>query len=274
LTETGYKPTVDASTSTEALTALAERYGSDKWNCHWYAQHYDFHFSKYRTRPVSLLELGIGGYADPTLGGQSLRMWKAFFPLGRVVGLDIFEKFAHVEDRIVIYQGSQVDRHVLRRIIDDCGPFDIIVDDGSHESAHVIASFEYLFTHGLAANGIYAVEDLQTSYWRRFGGSEDLDNRKTSMAYFKRICDRLNWREWHKPGYRPNYFDEHVVSLHFYHNLVFVYKGENTEESNLVQGNVVSGYFRKSRINAAGALVKRSLRKARALAHRVVTRDQ
>jgi hypothetical protein len=57
-----------------------------------------------------------------------------------------------------------------------------------------------------------------------------------------------------------------VVSAHFYHNLVFVYKGENSEESNFVVNNVVPPNFRRSRRREAKELLKRSLRAALSVA--------
>ena len=61
------------------LINLATRYGTDKWGSHYYAQHYDAHFSKYRNKKIKILEIGVGGYKDPNKGGESLRMWKEYF---------------------------------------------------------------------------------------------------------------------------------------------------------------------------------------------------
>lgn len=47
-------------------------------------------------------------------------------------------------------------------------PYDIIIDDGSHMVRHVIASFEALFPY-LRRGGLYIIEDLHTSYWKRYG---------------------------------------------------------------------------------------------------------
>ena len=253
--------------STDDLKTLATVHATDKWNSHWYAPHYERHFAPWRSKAVRLLEIGIGGYEDPKAGGQSLRMWKQFFPHGTIVGLDLYDKSRHAEDRIRIFQGSQVDTTVLRKVVDECGPFDLIVDDGSHRNDHVIASFEYLFRHGLKDDGIYAVEDLQTSYWKAFGGATRPTFNGTSMAYFKSMCDGLNFREWHKPNYEPSYRDLHVVALHFYHNLVFVQKGQNDEESNFVRENRVPLHLRsvvRSAIESrARTIIKGSLEKTR-----------
>jgi hypothetical protein len=68
------------------LKMLATIYGTDKWNEHWYAQHYEDLFQKIRRKRINLLEIGVGGYDEmdgyenPRKGGNSLRMWRAYFP--------------------------------------------------------------------------------------------------------------------------------------------------------------------------------------------------
>jgi len=214
------------------LRLLATMYGSDKWGQHWYIQHYQRHFSSLRKRSIVLLEIGIGGYNDPRSGGASLRMWKNYFPEGRIYGIDIYDKSLHNDDRIRTFVGDQSDEKFLRNLISEIGPPDIVIDDGSHINSHVIKSFEVLFPL-LADDGIYVIEDLGSSYWSDFGGSsEDLASARTSMCMLKRYVDGLNHKEFMLGNYQPSYFDEHIVSMHFYHNLVFCYKGRNLEVGN------------------------------------------
>jgi hypothetical protein len=40
----------------------------------------------------------------------------------------------------------------------------------------------------------------------------------------------MNHIEYARPDYMPSYFDQHIVAMHFYHNLVFIYKGHNDEQ--------------------------------------------
>jgi hypothetical protein len=219
------------------LPWLATIYGSDKWGDHSYASHYARHFRHLRRKKITLLEIGIGGYDDPQRGGASLRMWRQYFPNAQIVGLDYFDKSPHAEKRIRIYRGDQSDENILRKIIADVGPPDIIIDDGSHVNQHVIKSFEVLFPL-LSDEGIYVVEDTQTAYWPDFGGSsDDLLHAPTSMCFIKRLVDCLNYEEFIRPGYVPSYYDRNITSLHFYHNLVFIQKGPNQEGSNLISNN-------------------------------------
>ena len=110
------------------------------------------------------------------------------------------------------------------------GTPDVIIDDGSHVNEHVLISFETLFPL-LHENGIYCVEDLQTSYWTEFGGSED--DPRTSMNYFKKLADGLNWQE--RQGHTPSYVEQHIIAMHWYHNLLIIEKGKNDEKSNILQ---------------------------------------
>lgn len=216
------------------LTKLAQIFGCEKWGEHFYTPHYQKHFRRLRNEPVTLLELGVGGWGDPTKGGSSLRMWQAFFPKGKVYGVDIQEKRL---PGLTTFQGSQDDPDFLARIIDEIGRPNIIVDDGSHYTHHVIASFNILFPL-LKDDGIYAIEDLQSSYWpsteiEDWNGSPDVNAPHTSMNFLKGLVDGLNHAE--RENYEPNYFDLNIRSITFYHNLAFVEKGDNSQPSNMVK---------------------------------------
>lgn len=152
------------------LTLLGILMGTDKaWWGHHYTPHYMTHFKKYKYKKINLLEIGVGGHQDPSKGGNSLRMWKYYFPFGRIFGIDIFDKSALEEWRIKTFKGSQSDADFLRKTVNIKGGVDIIIDDGSHINEHVITSFKTLFPL-LKDGGIYVVEDLQTAYWPDMGG--------------------------------------------------------------------------------------------------------
>lgn len=220
------------------LSKLAVIFGTDKEGGHHYVIHYQRHFESLRRKKLNILEIGIGGYQNPRVGGHSLRMWKAYFPKSYIFGIDIYDKTYHDEQRIKTFRGSQVDENFLRMMTAEIGAIDIIIDDGSHHNDHVISTFKILFPL-LSNNGIYVVEDLQTSYWEKvsgesWGGSSDLMAAHTSMNFFKSLVDGLNYEEFIFDQYTPSYFDKHIISMHFYHNLLFIYKGQNNEGSNIL----------------------------------------
>ena len=219
------------------LDKLGKIYRTDKIGSHYYTTIYRLHLKKMKFRKINLLEIGVGGYENPNDGGNSLRMWKKYFPFGKIFSLDIYDKSALQENRIKIFQGSQVDSDFLDKVTNEIGKIDIIIDDGSHINEHVIETFKLLFPR-LNDGGIYIIEDTQTSYWNDFGGdSENLNNPKTMMNFFKSLTDSLNNKEFVIANYQQSYFDKKIVSMHFYHNLIFIYKGNNDEESNFVFNN-------------------------------------
>jgi hypothetical protein len=210
------------------LTQLAQRFKTDKWGIHKYTPHYARHFHPWRQRAINVLEIGIGGYKRDGAGGNSLRMWKAYFPNAQIFGLDIEDKSFVDEERIQTFQGDQTDPDVLRRIADLAGTLHLVIDDGSHQPAHIIQSFHVLFPL-LADDGIYVIEDTQTSYWPEWGGQEDIGASDTTMAFVKRLIDGLNYEEFVVEPYEPTYTDLHVTAVSCYHNLVFIQKGLNQE---------------------------------------------
>jgi hypothetical protein len=210
-----------------SLASLATRYGSDKWGKHNYARHYETHFEHLRRTSFTLLEVGIGGSAQEGSGGESLRMWKQFFPNAQIVGLDLYDKAYVNENRILAYQGSQTDAYLLRSIVRKHRNLKIIVDAGSHRPEDIRATFAVLYPL-LSDGGYYAIEDTQTSYWPRFGGSADLKDPATTMGMVKDLLDGLNYEEF--GDQRPRFYtDSRVVAVHCYHSLVIIEKGVNAE---------------------------------------------
>ncbi|MEP6260731.1 MAG: class I SAM-dependent methyltransferase [Gillisia sp.] len=220
------------------LDQLGKIFKTDKIDGHFYTPHYKTHFRKFKFKKIQLLEIGVGGYSNPREGGNSLRMWKAYFPFAKIFSIDIYDKSLLEEKRIKIFKGSQVDEKFLNHIFKEMNSLDIIIDDGSHINEHVIKTFNILFPK-LKDGGIYVIEDTQTSYWKDYGGdSDNLNNPITIMNFFKGLTDSLNNKEFMIKNYKQNYFDQKVISVHFYHNLIFIYKGDNSEESNLVKNNI------------------------------------
>ena len=212
------------------LSELAARFGSDKWGGRWYTPHYQKHFEPYRELPVKVLEIGIGGYDAIDAGGESLRMWKHYFRRGLIYGLDIFTKTGVEESRVGVVQGDQGDEEFLDSLGRDLGPFDIIIDDGSHMSHHVLASFNALFPH-VKPGGIYVVEDLGTAYWPSWGGAKDPAAQYKSIEFIKALVDGLHHAEQIRDeNDQPSATEATITGMHLYHNLALIEKGVNTEQ--------------------------------------------
>jgi demethylmacrocin O-methyltransferase len=220
---------VRAFGSRKDLSKLATLFATDKWGSHWYTQHYQRYFEPMRKRPVKLLEIGIGGYKDAGTGGESLRMWKAFFRSGQIVGIDIEDKRHFSEDRIDIHVCDQTDEAALTKLSEKYGGFDIVVDDGSHLNEHIIRTFHIMFPL-LRDGGIYSIEDVQTSYWPTWGGG--MGHPESAMEFFKKLADGVNHVEFPIEGYDPSYFERNIAEIAFFHNLVIIRKAKYVERSN------------------------------------------
>lgn len=127
-------------------------------------------FDHRRKDPIRLLEIGI-------FHGSGLLLWRKYFdhPDTRIVGIDITPDCARFSDPnrgIEVRIGSQADRAFLDGVVREFGPFDIIIDDGSHHSAHMIESFNHLFGTGLKDSGTYVVEDLHANSWAAWRDSK------------------------------------------------------------------------------------------------------
>ena len=198
-----------------SLAELAAIHPTDKVR-HGYLAPYERHFAPLRESPVRLLEIGIGP-------GGSLPLWRDYFENGLVIGLDINDKSQLAGERIRVYRGDQADPDLLRRIVAESGGLDVVIDDGSHVNSDVLNSFRTLFPL-LAPGGLYVIEDMHTSYWRKYGGEHrDLDSGRTSVSFVKRLVDGLHCH-W-IPGRIPDELDLLVTELHCYPKLAFVYRG-------------------------------------------------
>lgn len=217
------------------LNILAILFNSDKWRVQGYTKHYQKYFSKFKNKSITLLEIGVGGYKDPEKGGASLKMWKVFFKKAKIVAIDIEDKTALCDKRTFVYKGNQTDENLLLKLARVHGPFEIIIDDGSHVNSDVIFTFNYLFP-SVKEGGYYIIEDTQTSYFaEKYGGGME---GNTIMNYFKQLTDSLNYREFPIKGYTPTYFDKNIIAIHFYHNLIVIEKGRNNEESNIIKDGI------------------------------------
>ena len=109
--------------------------------------------------PTSILEIGVKG-------GGSTAIWKALFPGASVVGLDIkLRRWLTSEpsaDGVVYLQGDQTDVARLEEIAAHYGPFDVVIDDGSHVTDHVGCTLRCLLPH-VRPGGAYVIEDTHSS---------------------------------------------------------------------------------------------------------------
>jgi hypothetical protein len=175
---------------------------SDKWTL--YLAEFDRLFLPYQNKNVRLLEIGIQN-------GGSLEIWAKYFGNAKaIVGCDIDAKCGQLrydDDRIVVIAGDANSLDCQKRIIQCAPQFDIIIDDASHKSGDIIRSFSKYFPY-LDDCGLYIVEDLHCSYWNDFEGG--LHNPFSSISFFKRLVDIVNYEHWRNENPRINLYKEFI----------------------------------------------------------------
>lgn len=150
----------DAPLSGELAEIFATTPGTHKW-AH-YLPLYERVLAPNRSRPIRMLEVGV-------YKGGSLQMWRRYLhPDSVIVGIDIdpnCQQYDDPERNIHVRIGSQVDAEFLARVTREFAPFDVILDDGSHQTAHMVETFQRMFD-AVAEGGVYVVEDIHSNYWK------------------------------------------------------------------------------------------------------------
>jgi len=198
----------------------------DKW-VHYFPI-YTRHLEQYRGRDIVVLEVGV-------YRGGGLEMWARYLgPQARMVGLDIDEDAVRaVRGRFPVVLGDQADPEVLRKINDEHGPFDVIIDDGGHTMEQQIATIETLFPL-LNDGGVYIVEDTHTSYWASFGGG--LHESGSFVEWTKPRVDDLHSRH-HVEIDRTSIWATDMAGLHWYDSVVVLDKQHRFRPFNEVAGS-------------------------------------
>lgn len=166
-------------------------------------------------------------------------MWKRYFgPHATIVGIDIDPAVkSHEEDQIHIRIGDQSDTKFLKSLVDEFGPFDIVIDDGSHICEHQVTSFQELYPH-VKDNGIYAVEDLHTNYWPEYNGGYKKNSSFIELS--KNLIDELN--AYHtRNTVEVNEFTNSTYSINFYDSMIVFEKGRLLRRHDLIVGRDQNG---------------------------------
>ena len=166
---------------------------------------YEKHFSRFINQSVVFLEIGVSR-------GGSLQLWKRYFgPFVTIVGIDIDPKCKEIEeDQIHVRIGDQSDTVFLQSVLDEFGPPDIVLDDGSHVMMHICKTWDYMYDK-INENGVYFVEDLHTAYFDDYGGG--LKREGTFIERCKDLVDNLHARKksFAKATYSMSCYDSVVA---------------------------------------------------------------
>lgn len=153
------------------FTQIADLFGIDKGSLHeghMYTLTYEEHLTKYKSSKPCIVEIGIN---DTRFPGGCLKFWDSIFENMEYYGFDIVD-CTHLKynvDKIKIFKGDQNNKNNLLEFIykyELPNRIDVIIDDGSHHSEHILTSFETLYPF-LKNGGIYFIEDLHAGWAER-----------------------------------------------------------------------------------------------------------
>lgn len=129
--------------------------GIMKWDH--YLDVYHEHLQKFVGKEVHVLEVGVHS-------GGSLDMWRAYFgEKSHVYGIDrqeVCKKYENKKENIRVFIGSQEDVKFLKEVKKQVSQIDVLVDDGSHNAEHQIATLEEMLPY-VTPGGVYIVEDVK-----------------------------------------------------------------------------------------------------------------
>lgn len=152
--------------------------GGDKGTLHHYIPTYSRIFNDIRNEPLNILEIGVWK-------GESMLMWREYFPNAIISGIDIdLGKVPNGKiEGVNLILGDATSKKDIKKFFKD-QKFDIIIDDGSHKTQHIIRSLHYLWPH-LNDGGLYVVEDIQ----------EPEEDIPTIQLAFKRASSVIDTRK-------------------------------------------------------------------------------
>lgn len=171
------------------LEILGRRYRTDKIIDHGYHRFYHDALKHLCDKKFNMMEIGVAGF-------NSVDMWKEYFPHAKVYGLDIGREYN--DERLIIYRADQSKKSDLRDVISKMNVrCDFINDDGSHIPEHQLLTFDLFFNELLNNGGVYIIEDIEVSYWKRgelygYPASYGYQHFASIVEKFKVIVDYIN----------------------------------------------------------------------------------
>ncbi|MHA1342372.1 MAG: hypothetical protein ACTSQG_00165 [Promethearchaeota archaeon] len=178
---------------------IFEKYDTDKAIN--YSKAYNNHLTPIRKDIKLIFEIGVNR-------GGSVRAWKEFFPNALIVGIDIDPQTYFEEERIRIEIGSGTDKDFMTALIKKYGEPDIIIDDGSHFSSDIKASFALLYD---SVKTCYIIEDYGTQFPYHLNGFYINDDAPATSIIHKKIDQLLFGLDACK-------------SIQIYYSIAFIFK--------------------------------------------------
>ncbi len=152
-----------------------------------YFEVYQTHFSKFRGKPLKILEIGV-------YSGGSLEMWREYFGMDcELFGVDINPECRRFEKKnVTIKIANQSDRSFWRKFREEFGEMDIVLDDGGHRPRQQRPTFEEILST-IKPGGVYLCEDVCglknpfAAYLRGFANTLNSNRFNAVQAWVKSV---------------------------------------------------------------------------------------
>lgn len=210
------------------MQELGVKYKTDKITHHKYHEIFPTYIEKFYNNTGGIVEVGLLA-PESQAGLASLNMWLELFPNMHIYGLDKATQ-DEFKNRYTILNCDQSDARQLDRCIEKINlPIYLINDDGSHIPEHQLLTFNKLFPL-LEVNGVYIIEDIETSYWTKGGlygyeTSYGKGHRKSIVEIFKQAIDGVNL-EFSQSSEGLVQHQKQIASISFAKNCIIITKRE------------------------------------------------
>ena len=139
----------------KSLSEIVDEFDTDKETEHQFiSNHYQEILTPFKYKAKKICEIGVDQ-------GGSLKLWEAFFPNAKIIGLDANE-YSFKEERIETKVIDASNQEEVAKFCSENKGFDIIIDDCTHRMKDQQMGLAEFFK-SLNPGGVYILEDLHTS---------------------------------------------------------------------------------------------------------------
>ncbi len=213
--ELGPLPIAPAKSQGTRLEELFDRHvsGHGVWKWRHYFEIYDTFMSRFVGTNARILEIGV-------YSGGSLDLWRNYFgPNVHITGVDIEPSCsAYQRDGVEIVIGDQGADSFWESLRETTQPFDIVIDDGSHDPAHQATTLKGILPH-ISPGGVYLCEDIQgaTSFAEMIARLSMLMHEIDEMRANPDDLER-------RLSFAPTELQKRIHSLHIYPMVAVIQK--------------------------------------------------
>lgn len=180
-----------------SLQEIGLKHNTDKATLHNYCDFYARYFDAIRDGSVRLLEIGVWK-------SYSMKMWLEYFKNGEIHGIDYIDNT--VPAGSYFHKVNCENEDSLTSFSEECGEFDIIIDDGGHTMKQQQLAFKHLFDK---ARRYYVIEDLHTSFMPRLRNC-NMENWPTTFDMIRALSGEISFES---PGITTDFIQNAKTNI-------------------------------------------------------------